>query len=143
MGKSKKKQQVTNSSASRSIQSPETGHLKQNDLGEISGQERFLSYDKLDVSKAPSDQTKPQAGNESTESEEPLFMSTRQLRAFRSNESYRIAQRVTMRLLAILLIGFLLIYLKSLLIPLVLSILFAFLVSPSIIFNLFLNLGSL
>jgi AI-2 transport protein TqsA len=60
------------------------------------------------------------------------LMSTSQLRAYRSDEASKIAQRITMRLLAILLIGFLLIYLKTLLIPLVLAILFAFLLSPSI-----------
>jgi predicted PurR-regulated permease PerM len=44
----------------------------------------------------------------------------------------KIAQSLSMRLLSILLIGFFMIYLKSLLIPLVLAILLAFLLSPTI-----------
>ena len=128
MGKSKKQQQVTNSSASNPSQSSEIDHLQEKDLNETAKSAQAHS----DVSKSQSNYAKQSSSFESTDSEEQAFMSTRQLRAFRSDESYRIAQRVTMRLLAILLIGFLLIYLKSLLIPLVLSILFAFLVSPSI-----------
>ena len=45
---------------------------------------------------------------------------------------FKIAQSLSMRLLAVLLIGFFMIYLKSLLIPLILSILLAFLLSPTI-----------
>ena len=47
--------------------------------------------------------------------------------------SSRIAQSLSMRLLSLLLIGFFMIYLKSLLIPLVLAILLAFLLSPTIL----------
>ena len=46
--------------------------------------------------------------------------------------SSSISLKLTTRLMSILLIGFFLIYLKSLLIPLVLAVLFAFLLSPSI-----------
>lgn len=70
--------------------------------------------------------------NQGLSTEKRDLMSTSQLRAYRSDEASKIALRITMRLLAILLIGFLLIYLKTLLIPLVLAILFAFLLSPSI-----------
>ena len=49
-----------------------------------------------------------------------------------ANSTLSLAQTVAMRLFAILLIGFFLIYLKSLLIPIVLAALLAFLLSPTI-----------
>lgn len=72
------------------------------------------------------------AGRLGLKTEQATMTSTAKIKVLRSEQTSQIAQRLVMRLLAILLIGFLLIYLKSLLIPLVLAILFAFLLSPTI-----------
>lgn len=60
------------------------------------------------------------------------FSGDTQSKIERREVEFRIAQSISMRLLAVLLIGFFMIYLQSLMIPLILAILLAFLLSPLI-----------